>query len=503
MDHIQELSSLYPKSDSFIPEYGTAGYRADAQLLESTVFRCGILMAIKSLVEGSPCGIMITASHNPINDNGVKLIDINGEMINEKWEKYADLLTKSENDQLIHNIMVIISENQPKYTSSSVFVGYDTRPSRYALTNACKAGIMAMGVEPIDIGQVTTPELQYYVYKKLIYNKKTDPYSINLIHCFSLLKQKKTTHLHVDCANGVGAHKLKLLAPLLEQNGLILHLHNTNGILNHLCGSDYVDKYLTFPNGMDDIAEGERCCSLDGDADRIIYFTKQNGKFKLLNGDKIAILFGLYLNELCKNINPSFGIIQTNYANGAYTSYIRKHLPKVKNIYAKTGVKYLHTEAKQFDIGIYFESNGHGTILFDENFLNLHNDNIKLRTISKLASQVTGDAIANMLLVEIILMSSFMSFDKWCYLYEDLPYKQMKFSKDRTLFKTDYCEQRCISPISIQNTIDKLIYEYPNSRCFVRPSGTENVVRLYVESQNIENVEFIANKLASEIENIK
>lgn len=28
------------------------------------------------------------------------------------------------------------------------------------------------------------------------------------------------------------------------------------------------------------------------------------------------------------------------------------------------GVKYLHHEAKVFDIGVYFESNGHGTVLF-------------------------------------------------------------------------------------------------------------------------------------------
>ncbi len=28
-----------------------------------------------------------------------------------------------------------------------------------------------------------------------------------------------------------------------------------------------------------------------------------------------------------------------------------------------TGVKYLHKKAREFDIGVYFESNGHGTIL--------------------------------------------------------------------------------------------------------------------------------------------
>ena len=35
-----------------------------------------------------------------------------------------------------------------------------------------------------------------------------------------------------------------------------------------------------------------------------------------------------------------------------------------------TGVKYLHEEAVKFDIGIYFEANGHGTVLFSDSLLN-------------------------------------------------------------------------------------------------------------------------------------
>lgn len=34
-------------------------------------------------------GVMITASHNPEDDNGVKLIDPDGEMLEAKWETYA------------------------------------------------------------------------------------------------------------------------------------------------------------------------------------------------------------------------------------------------------------------------------------------------------------------------------------------------------------------------------------------------------------------------------
>ena len=57
------------------------------------------------------------------------------------------------------------------------------------------------------------------------------------------------------------------------------------------------------------------------------------------------------------------GIVQTAYANGASTSFIREQL-QLKTVVTPTGVKHLHAAAEHFEIGIYFEANGHGTILF-------------------------------------------------------------------------------------------------------------------------------------------
>ncbi len=62
------------------------------------------------------------------------------------------------------------------------------------------------------------------------------------------------------------------------------------------------------------------------------------------------------------------GVVQTVYANGASTRHLREVVGCDVAI-ARTGVKHLHHEAAKHGIGIYFEANGHGTVLFDGRLL--------------------------------------------------------------------------------------------------------------------------------------
>ncbi|CAH2235758.1 jg7616 [Pararge aegeria aegeria] len=64
-----------------------------ASLLEHVVYRMGLLAVLRSRCKnGRTIGLMITASHNLEPDNGVKLIDPDGEMLEQSWEEVATRL---------------------------------------------------------------------------------------------------------------------------------------------------------------------------------------------------------------------------------------------------------------------------------------------------------------------------------------------------------------------------------------------------------------------------
>lgn len=51
------------------------------------------------------------------------------------------------------------------------------------------------------------------------------------------------------------------------------------------------------------------------------------------------------------------------------------------------------------------------------------------------------------------------------------------------MIDTTDAERRAVSPAGLQEAIDSLVKQYRQARSFVRPSGTEDVVRVYAEAE--------------------
>ncbi|XP_043261272.1 phosphoacetylglucosamine mutase isoform X2 [Colletes gigas] len=508
LEHI--LNTEYGKKYNGHVQYGTAGFRTKADILGHVLYRVGLLAVLRSKVKKgiSAIGIMITASHNVESDNGVKLVDPAGEMLEVSWESIATNLANVEDSNLISKVEQIIKEqNIDMSTNATIIIGRDTRKSSPMLLTAAIAGIQALNGIVKDFGVITTPQLHYLVACTNSNGSYGEPtlhgYYEKLSKSFKYIRQNKVNNgqyvaeVSLDAANGVGAIAVKEFQKYLDST--IIHIYNDgHGKLNHMCGADYV-KVKQAPPINFDLKPNARCVSIDGDADRIIYFyLDENSEFHLLDGDRIATLVAGYFKELLEESRLLFqlGVVQTAYANGGSTDYI-SNLLQIPIACVSTGVKYLHKKALEFDIGIYFEANGHGTVLFKNTVVqtlktvakNLEAAASKLANMSDMINQTVGDAFSDMLLVETILHAKGWSIIDWERNYKDLPNKQLIVKvRDKNVVTTTNAERRCVTPEGLQNEIDRVVSQYKKGRAFVRPSGTEDVVRVYAECENLTDL---------------
>jgi len=524
------------KGDAGAVAYGTAGFRTLAVHLDHVMFRMGVLAAIRAANTKAAIGVMITASHNPACDNGVKLVDPLGEMLEASWESVATDLANVEDKDLQQHVDDICSQfdvSSKDLSAARVVVGHDTRPSSIGLSKAVKDGITAVNAVIEDIGLVSTPQLHYIVRcmntnggygvpdEQGYYDKLATAYS-KLKATFGELVCYKP-QLLFDGANGVGAVKVVQLLSSLPKDSFRLTLVNDgtkeNDILNKGCGADFVKTTQSAPKNSSTVP-GMRQVAVDGDADRIVYFfVDSKGTFNLLDGDKISSLVSNFLQDLLRKAGLDgiqIGAVQTAYANGSSTLYMTSQLG-LQVACVPTGVKHLHHRALQFDVGVYFEANGHGTVVFSENAasaidqrcsdqsatLSQNKAANQLKHVMDLINQTVGDALSDMLLVEVALMYFDWDCNKWNESYKDFPNRLMKCQvPDRAAVKTTDAERRVVAPEGLQTKIDELVRKFPaSSRAFVRPSGTEDVVRVFAEAPSSQgDADALANAVVKAIQ---
>jgi len=275
--------------------------------------------------------------------------------------------------------------------------------------------------------------------------------------------------------------------------------------LNNNCGADFV---ITNKKPPTKLERNECYCSFDGDADRVVFYTKaSDDSFVLLDGDKITCLFVHTLQTILAKTDSagkfSIAAVQTAYANGASTDCLENKL-KVNVICTSTGVKHLHRAAEQAaDIGVYFEANGHGTVIYSERFIeemiekrSASHEYELLNLLISMTNLAIGDAMCDMLLV--ISCLNYLEWDviTWNNLYTEWPSRLAKANvADRFKIKVANADRTIVEPKNMQDELDSLVATVNNrisssngdgiaqvkARCFIRPSGTEDVVRIYIE----------------------
>ena len=515
---------------------------------------------------------MITASHNPEPDNGMKLADSHGGMLDADWEKHAVSLANAPGSRDALAMIDALSRRakglhpQPGggMPPMVVHVGRDTRSHSPALCALVVSAARAMGATVVDHGEVSTPMLHHFVMHAnghrlpcLIPQRINESgyYEVMAMSYAALLRTKgagsngrrrTTRRLVIDGACGIGAPKVdrfrRIFARLGSEGGTsgLPLLQTVNfpgeGPLNENCGGEYVQKQRLPPRVYSAAPPGgldkSYMCSFDGDADRIVFHyedTSASNKFNLLDGDKIAVLVSSFVQDEINHVDPTgtsvrCGVVQTAYANGSSTAYLR-NVVRTDVVVAKTGVKFVHAAAHDsFDVGVYFEANGHGTVLFGPRFYDFVSEAEarlrgsprgdraglalrRLRLLPALVNQSVGDAMSDMLLVDAILYLRDWDLRDWAGLYDDMPSRQAKVRvRDRGAITTNDTETEATSPAALRDALRAAMDAAASSgsgqsaarpRCFVRPSGTEDAVRVYAEAGTQRGADALASEAAA------
>lgn len=336
-------------------------------------------------------GIVVTASHNPYEDNGIKF-----------FNKFGKKYLKNEETQLES----LILENLNKFSESYLNI-----------------------------------EKRNFINEEITKN-----YLNNILDNIDLSKIIK--FLPLDCANGAASYFVNEFKKKfdIELNSFNISPNGKN--INEKCGAasfDHIDN---------------NSAALDGDGDRII-FKDSNGN--LINGD-ILLMF------LAENLKTT-GIVGTVMTNQAVDDFCKNR--NLKFFRTNVGDRFVREKMDEESIVIGGETSGH--LIYDK--LNF-----------------TGDGFAIYLKIVQLLNENSMNLNDLFEKYSLFPQSLINITvKEKLPF------EKLEGFNELKEDIEQ-IFKNDGGRIFPRYSGTENYLRILLETKTI-SVLNIAEKKVFEFKN--
>jgi len=256
-------------------------------------------------------GIVISASHNPVNENGIKFFNAKALKLSEQLELEIEALLEGPMD-----------------------------------LSAMHAG---------DFGRRISGSEMRELYVDSLVDEHQD---------LSLKGMK----LVLDCANGAASWYAPEVFSRLGAEIVAIHASPTGRNINEQAGSEHVRQHPQDMSGLIQKYDANFGVVFDGDADRVI-FVDENGH--LVDGDHMLAILGDYF--LSQNILLGNTVVSTTMRNGALVNYFAER--KINFIETPVGDKYVMAELRELltkahpsgQIGLGGEQSGH-IILMD----NLH-----------------------------------------------------------------------------------------------------------------------------------
>lgn len=348
------------------------------------------------------CGIMISASHNPFYDNGIKLINSAGmKMEAEVEDRIEDYI-----DGKIGEIPLATGE---------------------------------------EIGRTVD------------FSAGRNRYIGYLISIASRSFKDKTVAL--DCSNGSASAIAKSVFDALGAKTMVIN-NEPNGVnINTNCGSTHIDVLADFVKNN----KVDAGFAYDGDADRCIAIDE---KGNVVDGDGIMYVCGTYLKESGQLASDT--VVTTVMSNlGLYRAFENSGIRTEKTA---VGDKYVCENMMQNGYCLGGEQSGH--IIFSKH-------------------ATTGDGILTSIKVMEAIVEKKCTFSDLTKHLKIFPQLLINVKvKDK---KTAMEDQAVIeAEREVSKTLDG------NGRILLRPSGTENLVRVMVEAET----EAICKEQADKVANI-